>query len=181
MRQRPLKTPQERIDSINFSCSCCGGDKQGMMALYKPLPDSIFAIPEDERAGRAQIGSDLCILDAEHFFVRAVLYLPILETNETFEFGVWGTLSRENFEKYREEYNNPTPTFGPFFSWLNSDLPPYPDTFNLPCDLEFRAGNLRPAVHPHPGEHPLVADHCKGLTVDRLSEIYSAWGHSVLL
>ncbi|OYX48494.1 MAG: hypothetical protein B7Y90_09835 [Alphaproteobacteria bacterium 32-64-14] len=174
-------TPRQRIESIRYACSCCGDDRRGLFALHKPLPDSIFDIPENERAQRARISSDLCDLDNAQFFVRAVLALPILETGETFEFGVWGSLKQENFQTYVDQFDNPAPAFGPFFSWLNSTLWPYPDTFNLPSDLYFRGDNLRPLMRLHTSDHPLALDQHNGVTLDRIAEIYRAWGHDVIL
>lgn len=176
-----LLTPRQRIEAIRYSCTCCGGDQRGLMALHKPLPDSIFEVPEDQRDSRTTISSDLCVLDDEHFFVRAVLALPILDTDETFDFGVWGSLKRENFEQYRNEFKNPAPEFGPFFSWLNSTLWPYPDTLNMPSDLYFRGDNLRPLMQLHAGDHPLAIDQRAGITIDKVAEIYAAWGHTALL
>ncbi len=174
-------TPRQRIQSIRYACSCCGSDRQGLFALYKPLPDSIFDVPESERAERAWISSDLCALDTAQFFVRAVLSLPILETDEAFEFGVWGTLKQENFQTYVNEFHNPAPAFGPFFSWLNSTLRPYPETFNMPSELHFRGDNLRPLMRLHLSDHPLALDQHNGVTLERIAEIYRTWGHDIIL
>ena len=166
---------------MRFRCACCGNDQRGMMALVRKLPESIFCIPEADRAARAKVGSDLCVLDEEHFFVRAVLPIPVIGSREDFEFGVWGTLKRENFDIYVEEFDNPSPEFGPFFSWLSSDLPPYVETFNLPSELEFRGNNLRPVVRLHSGDHPLITAQRRGIKIDRVAEIYRAWSHDVSL
>jgi hypothetical protein len=177
------RTPQQRIDSIRFTCSCCGEDKQGLMALAKILPDAVFFIPEEERERRVKTGSDLCSIDDEHFFARAVLEIPIRKTNATFDFGVWGSLSRENFQIYFDEFDNPAPTFGPFFSWLSSSLPPYPDLFTseLRSVMEFRSGNQRPIIRLDPCDYPLAIDQHNGITVDKVKEIYAAWGHTALI
>ena len=37
-------------------------------------------------------------MDGEHYYVRGVIHLPIIAT-QSLRWGVWGSLSRENFEK----------------------------------------------------------------------------------
>lgn len=177
------RTPQQRIDAIRFDCSCCGEQKDGLMALAKIKPDIVFVIPEEERQHRIRINSDLCSVDDEHFLVRAVLEIPIRETTECFEFGAWGSLSRKNFQIYFDEFDNPAPTFGPFFSYVASSLPPYPDLFEAEpkASMHFRPNGLRPLIHLDLCDHPLAIDQHEGITVDRLKEIYAAWGHTALL
>jgi hypothetical protein len=151
------------------------------MDLAKILPDPVVVIPEDQRQGRVRIGSDLCSIDDEHFFVRAVLYVPIRKTCEELGFGVWGSLSKQNFQTYEDEYDNPDPAFGPFFSWLSSSLPLYDGAFALKSDMVFQPNNQRPRIHLHECDHPLAIDQREGISVDRVKQIYAAWGHSVLI
>jgi hypothetical protein len=173
-------TPQQRIDALRFTCSCCNADQRGLMDLVKKLPDPIFLIPENERAQRTKIGSDLCVLDSEHFFVRAVLYLPIREADDCFCFGVWGTLAQNNFDTYYAEFENRQPEFGPFFSWLCSSLPPY-DSWGLASDMIFLPGNRRPVIQLHEADHPLVAAQRDGISLEEVKQIYAAWGHDVTI
>jgi hypothetical protein len=175
------RTPQQRIDGIRFKCSCCQNWKSGLMDLTKILPDPVLGVPEDERSARAKISDDLCSLDGEHFFVRSVLYLPILQTESSFGFGVWGSLAEKNFRTYVDEFDNPTPEFGPFFSWLCSSLPPYEATAGLKAELDFQPNNQRPLIHLHESDHPLAIAQREGITIDNIEKIYAAWGHSALI
>ena len=166
---------------MRYVCSCCGGGQRGVMDLVKNLPDTLFALPDEERQARAIVTDDLCSLDDEHFFVRAILPVPIIGTKDVFAFGVWGSVSQENFKTYATEFDNPAPAFGPFFSWLNSALGPYPNTFNLKSSLVFQPNNQRPVMRLDPSDHPLAVEQRTGITVDKLSEIYAAWGHEIVL
>lgn len=149
------------------------------MDLVRILPEPIAELPEAEQAARATISSDLCSLDDEHYFVRAVLHLPILKTGASLGFGVWGSLAKVNFNQYADEFDNPAPAFGPFFSWLCSYLRPYPDTSRVKAMMEFQPNNRRPVIRLEPTDHPLAIDQRNGITLDRLGEIYAAWGHTI--
>jgi hypothetical protein len=175
------KSPQQRIDAIRFTCSCCGERQQGMMDLAKILPDAVVVIPEDQRQGRVKVSSDLCSIDNEHFFVRAVLYVPIRKTREELGFGVWGSLAQKNFQTYFDEFDNPEPDFGPFFSWLSSSLPLYENALGLKSEMVFQPGNQRPHIRLHESDHPLALAQRNGVTVDDVADIYEAWGHTALL
>lgn len=151
------------------------------MDLAKILPDPIFVVPEEERPGRVKISDDLCALDGEHFFVRAVLYLPIHDTSNSFGFGVWGSLAEKNFQTYVDEFNNPAAQFGPYFSWLCSSLAPYGLSEGVKADMIFRPDNQRPVMELHESDHPLAIAQHEGITVDEVARIYEAWGHTALL
>lgn len=45
------------------------------------------------------LDEDYCAIENRDFFVRGLIHLPIIGAAETFRWGVWGSLSRENFEK----------------------------------------------------------------------------------
>lgn len=130
------------------------------MDLSRIKPDIIFLIPEEERVALAKITSDLCSIEDKHFLVRAVLEIPIRETYAYLGYGVWGSLSETNFDSYVAEYDNPTPAFGPFFSWLGSSLPSYPglDEDEPAAALHFRCDNQRPLMILVQGDHPLAIE-----------------------
>jgi hypothetical protein len=174
------KSPQQRIDAIRFECPCCNTQQTGMMDLAKRLPDPIAVLSEEEQQARAHVSADLCSLDGEHFFVRAILYVPIRKTKDSIGFGVWGSLAEQNFKTYFDEFENHDPQFGPFFSWLCSDLPPY-DCGGLESQMAFQPNNKRPLIHLAESDHPLSVAQREGITVDELARIYEAWGHKVLL
>ena len=89
-----------------------------------------------------------------------MLEVPIIGQTERLHRGVWGTLSRANFERYRAAFDDTDQSkLGPMFSWLASHLPKYPETLNLRCSVAPRDDRLRPVVHLAPDEeHPLALD-----------------------
>jgi hypothetical protein len=85
------------------------------------------------------------VIDDVDYFVRGVLLIPIVGTEERFGFGVWTTLSQANFERFVELGGTlgPEPC-GPFFGWFSSHLPGYPDTdTRRSCASTFRMARRR--------------------------------------
>ena len=56
-------------------------------------------IAESERPKRGFLNSDFCTIDERDFFVRGVLAIPIIGTEESFMWGVWVTLSKPHFDR----------------------------------------------------------------------------------
>jgi hypothetical protein len=68
-------------------CSCCG------KSIHGHLPTLTFVAPaiwDEELEGTPgnELGTDFCIVNNEHFFIRVALKIPIIDTTETLEWGV---------------------------------------------------------------------------------------------
>ena len=59
----------------------------------------------------------------------------------------------------------------PYFGWLSTALPCYPDTLNLKTHVHTRPVGLRPLVELEPTEHPLAVEQQNGITMVRVKEI----------
>jgi hypothetical protein len=91
-----------------------------------PLPGS------SEERPATFLGEDFCAIDDRDFFVRGLIHLPIIGSAETFRWGVWGSLSRENFDTLLRMAEDPKRAeLPPMFSWLSTQIGGYPDTINL--------------------------------------------------
>lgn len=153
---------------FSFVCPCCGERHIG-------LPDIAFASPifwnqadAEAKPTDNRLNSDFCIVDGEHYFIRCVLDLPIQDTDEVLGWGVWVTQSKSNFDLYGETFDA-TPerqTFG----YLANQLPTYPDTVNMPTQVQWRAGGVRPTIEPEASEHPVYRDWAEGITRERAIE-----------
>ena len=119
------------------------------------------------------LNEDFCIVDEQHFFVRGVIHLPIIGTAETFCWGVWGSLSKENFEKLVRTWEEPEPVeLPPMFSWLSNQIEEYEeDTLNLKMYAHVGDPGDRPWFELEPTEHPLSQEFHHGITPERLKEI----------
>lgn len=128
------------------------------------------------------LGSDLCVINGEHFFIRGNIEIPVLATGETFSWGVWASLSEASFLHTTEHWKLPgRETNPPYFGWLSSDLPFYePPTLDLKTHVHTRPLGERPAIELEPTDHPLAIDQHTGITSDRLRELVSLMPHSKL-
>jgi Uncharacterized protein conserved in bacteria (DUF2199) len=101
-----------RLWNRPWSCAVCGETHQGLMDLVCPIPAHWTGTEEKAPNGALDLSGnflseDFCVLEGRHFFVRATLQLLIRGSGgQQFGFGVWTTLSRENFERYIETFDN---------------------------------------------------------------------------
>ena len=119
------------------------------------------------------LNEDLCIIDGQNFFVRGVIHLPIIGTTETFCWGVWGSLSKENFEKLLRTWEEAARVeLTPMFSWLSNQIEEYEeDTLNLKMYAHVSEPGDRPRFELEPTEHPLSQEFHHGITAERVKEI----------
>ena len=94
----------ERAVSIQkgegYICGTCGKfhAELPMEFAVPTLHCFSYSIPDNERESRCNLTSDLCNVD-EHFFIRGCLEIPVLDGNGPFVWGVWASLSKENFKR----------------------------------------------------------------------------------
>jgi hypothetical protein len=169
-----------------WRCSACEGEHQGIFDLVCGKPDHWPG--SEEKAPNSALdltgnflSEDFCVLAGEHFFVRAVLELPIVGgQGKRFGFGVWSTLSRENFERYVETFDGgEQDSMGPWFGWFSNRLKGYPETLNLKCQVHPVSGRQRPRIELEATEHPLAIEQQHQITFDRLLELYALHGHDI--
>ena len=175
-----------KLHDQDWICLCCGQKHAGLFDLACDHPDFWQGAPEkkpnsDVLLSNHILTEDFCILDGEHFFVRSVLYVPIIgRPLDEFAYGVWVTLSKKNFELYRDTFDSGEQgDLGPWFGWLSNRLKGYPDTLNLKCQVYSEEGRQRPAIELEPTEHPLAVEQRDGVTFDRILEIYALNGHDM--
>jgi hypothetical protein len=163
---------------MTFTCSCCGQVHEGPADLVFAAPYYYYTVPADQREQRCRLTSDVCSIDNEDFFIRGCLDIPIVGRSDHFSWGAWCSVSRTNFEKYREVFNEPHQSdVGPFFGWLSVRLPGYPNTLELKVMAHLRDERTRPWFDLEESEHPLSLDYRLGITEERLQLIYEANWH----
>jgi hypothetical protein len=83
-----------------FQCSCCGETLNGPpLAWHFDAPVAWSSLPAVGRRKRGEINDDQCVIDGEHFFVRGLVEIPVLDGDGPFAWGVWVSLSQTNFER----------------------------------------------------------------------------------
>ena len=119
-----------------------------------------------------ELTDDQCVIDGRDFFIRGCLDIPIRGTEQSFRWGVWTTLSEENFCKISEHWDDPQRIeLGPHFGWLSTPLPGYPDTINLKCRVHHQAPGIRPMIEVMECDHPLAMHYRDGIPADELLAI----------
>jgi hypothetical protein len=162
-----------------FVCSSCGKTHDGLPDLAFDRPAYVKDVPEQELDRRVDLGSDLCVVDDEHYFIRGIIEIPIREHDEPFGIGVWVSQKRENFLKYKENFDSGT--IGPFFGWLSNEFMfGGESTLSLKTMAHFRGGGDRPRIVLEPTAHPLAKAQKEGLTLDEVwTFLHSALGDTL--
>jgi hypothetical protein len=156
-------------EKIVYRCTKCEKVHEGLPAIAFDAPLPYYQLSEEDRVENAVLTDDLCGIAGEHWFVRAVLEVPVIGHREKLEWGVWGSLSEESFMLYRDSFEDDDQSrLGPMFSWFSSRLPEYPDTANLRCRVVPRDGRQRPLIEfPPDDEHALALDVRNGISLER--------------
>jgi hypothetical protein len=117
------------------------------------------------------LNEDYCQID-DDCFVRGLIHLPIIGTAKVFCWGVWGSLSRANFQDLIAKKDGPEKVALPaMFSWLSSQISEYPDTLNLKMYARIQGPGQRPDFELEPSDHPLFKEYHGGITPKRVKEI----------
>ena len=162
-----------------WTCSCCGRSFDALPMDYAfAAPRNWFALSEAERASRARLTNDLCIIDKERY-VRGCLEIPVLDSSENLIWGIWVSVSEESFRHILALWDSPIPDDDPpRFGWLCSWIDGYPEPHDIRCHVFLRSGNLRPRIILEPTDYPLAVEQHQGITLDRVKEIAAGSGHS---
>lgn len=148
-------------------------------------PLYFYYVPQEERQDRCQLTSDTCIVDGQHFFVRGCIEIPVVGADEPFIWGVWVSLSPENYKEFcllleKDDRGS----FGPYFGWLSASLKGYPETEDLKTRVHLRNCGVRPYIELEPTKHPFIdratdRDHCRKARTNMLHlHALSGCGHA---
>lgn len=157
-----------------YHCTSCGKYHDELPLNYGgDAPYYWYQIPPDEREGRCEINSYLCVIDGEDFFIKGSIGIPLNDKADTFSWDVWVSLSKENFEKTIELWDEEgrESKLNPMFGWLSTSLPCYPETLSLKTMVHTRRVGVRPFIELEPTEHPLAIEQRNGISMKRVQEI----------
>lgn len=163
---------------MNFTCKTCGKNHQGIPSYGSDRPSQYWEVPEEKRDEDVFLTEDSCVIAERFFFIRGCIELPILGTEEVFVWGAWVSLKEENFFKWQELYEEKFRSDnGPYFGWLSTSLPTYPETRSLKTMVYQRNEGTRPFIDIEKTEHPLAIEQRDGITFERLQEIVDSIEH----
>jgi hypothetical protein len=166
----------------DWTCSCCGQIFYTLCMNYAvEAPRNWFAIPEDERAARAKLSDDLCMIDGVEHYVRGCVEIPVLDCSEPFVWGVWVSISEESLRRILDLWDAPVvENEPPRFGWLCTWLDPYPEPHEIRCHVYIRPGTLRPRIVLEPTDYPLAVEQNTGITLARVKQFAAGTaGHSL--
>lgn len=167
--------------SSDAACSVCGGTHGEIpFAFGAEAPYVYWTVPEAERSRRTLLSSDQCVIDDRHFFVRGNLEVAIRDggPGEAFLWGVWVSLSETNFFRMADLWNDEgRVSEPPYFGWLSTQLPGYPETLNLKTHVHTRQVGERPLVTLEPTDHPLAVEQREGISRERARAIAEVLWH----
>lgn len=183
-----LQDPRwRRLHDRNWTCPCCGDAHGGIFDIAFARPDPYSgdesqehnsAVPDALATGRDILAEDFCVM-GPHRFIRCVLPIPIIGSNEQFAFGVWGSTKPENFEHYLENFDaGDFEGTSPFFSWLMNRLP---GASNDPVKASQypQSDRQRPKLVIQDESHPYYLAQRDGVSFDALLDIYAQCGHDM--
>ena len=157
-------------------CARCGKDlAEHEMDVGFQLPDVVWALAEQERAARAKYDSDLCVLDAERYFLRGVLYLPVQGAHGNFGWGLWVEVSQAVFEHYVEIYSRDGRLERDARGVLANTPAAYQDATHCAVAIRFGPATDRPVFVVEPGDHLLYREQHGGITLERLHELVAPY------
>ena len=163
---------------MRFTCVTCGKIHEGLPCYGADRPDPYWDVPEEKRAEDVFLTSDSCVIADRFFFVRGCLEIPVTGTGDHMEWGVWVSLKEENFFIWQDHYNTARRShIGPFFGWLCTALPGYPNTLHMKTMVHLRDDGIRPYIELEDSDHPLAVDQRSGITMQRVQELIDLVEH----
>jgi hypothetical protein len=158
--------------TAGFTCTCCGEQHSELPFAYGALAPAFWHEGLAGEPGNL-LEAEQCVIGNEHYFLRGRVVLPVTDAEEDLEWGVWVSVSEENYVRAERLWTNPQrESEPPYFGWLSTELPGYePGTLNLKTNLHTGPVGRRPLVELEPTEHPLAVEQRAGISLARVQEI----------
>jgi hypothetical protein len=167
---------------VSWMCSKCG-------VLHDSVPDSYafnapwpwYLTSDKTRNATSFLSENECVLERQDYFVAGCLEIPVIGREAPFIWGVWVSLSKDNFDRQRLLRTDPARVHEPsYFGWLSSRIQVYPDTILLKTHVHSRPVGMKPYIELEPTGHPLAVDQRNGISLERVQQIAEAMQHKWL-
>jgi len=166
---------------MRFSCKTCGQEHSIDDVSFGSDAPLQWGLLTDEERAQSMLSGEQCEIerrDGDSFYIRACLEIPIRGTDRIFTWGVWCSLSEKSYVEVSEHWEDPArPNLGPYFGWLSSIIPGYPDTAYLKTHVHQREVGVRPSVELEPTNHPLSLDQRHGVDSQWLQALVTGLLH----
>ncbi|WJK33125.1 DUF2199 domain-containing protein [Solwaraspora sp. WMMA2065] len=158
--------------TTSYTCRHCGQRHDGPPLSYGSDAPAYWSdtLAADDHSG---LTDEQCVIQGQHFFVRARIVIPVTDADTDFDWGVWVSLSQANFDRMNEVWTTPGREREPsYFGWLSTEIPIYqPTTVNLKTRVRTQPVGHRPLVELEPTAHPLAVEQRSGITLARVRQI----------
>lgn len=146
-----------------FTCSCCGSHHAELPLNHSAEAPAVWD-PAFAEADDCLLSSDQCVIKAQHYFVKGLIEIPVIGSDEVFSWAVWVSLSRENFSRAADVWDTPgRESEPPYFGWLTTELSAYPSTtLNLKTHLHTRPLGGAPPSSSNPPTIPSPSSNGRG-------------------
>jgi hypothetical protein len=164
-----------------YTCRTCSQHHTGVpFSFAADFPDPYANLSKEERDSRATIGSDQCILDSQSFFLRGIMEIPVIGSDQPFLWGVWASIREEVFDEISDcwELEGREKKHGPYKGRLANSLSIYPETLNLKLKIIVQPVGVRPLFVLEDDQHVLAAQQKSGISLQQAVELASFLLHS---
>jgi hypothetical protein len=167
-----------------FMCEICGQFHAGQYVSFaSDSPDPYAALNDSRKESRTLLGSDQCVIDDKHHFIRGLVELPIIGLDEMFLWGGWASVWEKDYDEISQFWDTPEreKKIGPYKGRLANNVPGYdPGTLNLKCTIKILPVGTRPLFIIDEPSHPLAIEQHNGISLERVRQIASIVRHGKL-
>lgn len=160
---------------MKFICATCGKVHDAEEVSFGASAPMQWELITEKERERSALGAEQCQIESSEgmsYYIRACLDIPIQGTERQFTWGVWCSLSEKSYAEMSEHWNEPErQRLGPYFGWLCTKIPEYPETMHLKTMVHQRRVGQRPFVELEATDHPLAVDQRTGISETRLRQI----------
>lgn len=160
-------------------CPECGVNLPDVPLCYgADAPWRALGVAESEFESRVDLTDSQCVVDEKVFLIRGHIDIPVIGSDDVFSWSVWCSLSEESFLEACDRWLEPDRVNdAPYFGWLMTSLPVYPETLHLKTNVQSREVGRVPLVTVEPTDHPLAVEQRNGMSRERIQEIAHALLH----
>jgi hypothetical protein len=164
---------------MGYPCKTCGAwHEERPTCFIAELPLYVLQIPEDEREKRVLQGPEQCVVDEQHFFIRANLDVPLRGSAEFLRWTVWTTLSAANFRRATDLWNAVgRESEQPYFGRLSNQIQGYSQSVSIKTMVHTQEVGVPPKIEIIDEAHVLRTDQQYGITAERADELIHAALH----
>ncbi len=132
---------------------------------------AICRTPVEERSRRCALTNDWCVIDESRFYIRGCLYVPVMDANDQFAWGLWARISKPAFQRYYELYSADGSQEPAFDGFLCGEQRGYEGLDGLEVKVQLRTASERPGFILKEYDHLLYLEQQAGITLHGVHEI----------